>query len=49
MATGVRRADMLDYRTWVREKLGDSIVPSNIQNRHMQNTADVPQQAPIRP
>lgn len=32
---GVRRWQMFDYTTWVREKLVDYLCPSNLQGRHM--------------
>ena len=32
--TGVRRAELFDYRTWAQEGWVDSLAPSNIQGRH---------------
>jgi hypothetical protein len=34
-ATGVRKWECFDYKTWAREGLVDYLCPSNIQGRHM--------------
>lgn len=34
-ARGVRRWEMFDYKTWVKEGLVDYLCPSNIQGRHL--------------
>lgn len=33
--TGVRRSELFDYPTWIKEELVDYLCPSNIQGRHL--------------